>query len=163
MKKFDSEKIRKYLIKKISEEKNVDKAILKELDIVTLKKLDNIPAVVFRKMLRDHNINVELDDIKFSSRMVRNLAYIALGTGILVSGITLIATMGPVVGIGSLVGSGLLYYTGFPRVKQEYDKYQYAKAAAVGALAELADQPAGSEQNVFDEPVEDNNDSSWHF
>lgn len=162
MKKFDCEKIRKYLIKKIAEEKNVDKAILKELDIVTLKKLDNIPAVVFKKMLRDRNINVELDDIKFSKRMVRNLGYIILGTGILVSGITLIATMGPV-GIGSLVGSGLLYYTGFPRVKQEHDKYQYAKAVAVGALAELADQPAGSEQNVFDEPVEDNNDSSWHF
>ena len=158
MKKFDSEKIRKYLIKKISEEKNVDKAILKELDIVTLKKLDNIPAVVFKKMLRDRNINVELDDIKFSKRMVRNLGYIILGTGILVSGITLIATMGPV-GIGSFVGSGLLYYTGFPRVKQEHDKYQYAKAAAVGALAELADQPAGSEQKVFDEPVEDSNDS----
>lgn len=162
MKKFDREKIRKYLIKKISEEKNVDKAILKELDIVTLKKLDNIPAVVFKKMLRDHNINVELDDIKFSKRMVRNLGYIILGTGILVSGITLIATMGPV-GISSLVGSGLLYYTGFPRVKQEYDKYQYAKAVAVGSLAELADQPAGSEQKVFDEPVEDSNDSDWHF
>lgn len=162
MKKFNSEKIRKYLIKKISEEKNVDKAILKELDFVTLKKLDNIPAVVFKKMLRDHNINVELDDIKFSKRMVRNLGYIILGTGILVSGITLIATMGPV-GISSLVGSGLLYYTGFPRVKQEHDKYQYAKAVAVGALAELADQPSGSEQKVFDEPVEDNNDSDWHF
>lgn len=161
MKKFDSEKIRKYLIKKISEEKNVDKAILKELDIVTLKKLDNIPAVVFRKMLRDRDINVELDDIKFSKRMLKNLGGIILGTGILVSGITLIATLG--FGIASLVGSGLCYYTAFPRVKQEYDKYQYAKAAAVGALAELADRPAGSEQNVFDEPVEDNNDSSWHF
>ena len=161
MKKFDSEKIRKYLIKKISEEKNVDKAILKELDIVTLKKLDNIPAVVFRKMLRDRDINVELDDIKFSKRMLKNLGGIILGTGILVSGITLIATLG--FGIASLVGSGLLYYTGFPRVKQEHDKYQYAKAVAVGALAELADQPAGSEQNAFDEPVEDSNDSDWHF